>query len=76
MQLEAGGIRRALAFPMASADPSARSDRPASAMRVIATRGMQSPGLTRLRRSLRHGCDSHVDRVAVNAGDRGVVCFA
>ncbi len=41
MQLEAGGIRRAIAFPMASADPKTKSDRLASAMRVIATRGME-----------------------------------
>ena len=42
MRLEAGAIRRVIAFPMASADPQAKSDRPASAMRVIATRGIRS----------------------------------
>jgi len=42
MQLESDGIRRAIAIPMGSGDPQAKSDRPASAMRVIATRGIRS----------------------------------
>ena len=42
MQLEAGAIRRVIAFPMASADPQAKSDRPAAADARIATRGTRS----------------------------------
>jgi hypothetical protein len=38
MQLEADGVRRAIAFPMASAAPEAKSDHPASDMGVIQTR--------------------------------------
>ena len=45
--LEASGIRRTIPFPMASADPFGRSDSPASADRVIATRGKESRALGR-----------------------------
>jgi hypothetical protein len=62
-------------FSTASTGPSVpRSDRPGPAARVIAMRGMQSPALTRLRRSLRHGFDSQVDGVVVTVGDHRTVC--
>jgi hypothetical protein len=39
VQLGADGMRLDIAFPMASAAPEAKSDRSASAMRVIETHG-------------------------------------
>jgi hypothetical protein len=54
------GIRRSL---------GPRSDRPGSAVRVIAIRRTQSPALTRLRRSLRHARASG-GWLLLSAGDR------
>jgi hypothetical protein len=42
MQLEAGGIRRAIAFPIASDPPQTESNRPAAADRTLASRGTRS----------------------------------
>jgi hypothetical protein len=41
MQLEADGMRTRYCFPDGIGRPEAKSDHPASAMRVIETRGMQ-----------------------------------
>jgi hypothetical protein len=41
MQLEAGGFRRAIASPMAAAEPLGKSDRPGPAGRTIASRGKE-----------------------------------
>jgi hypothetical protein len=44
MQLEVDGVRRAIAFPMASAAPEAKSDHPASDMGVT-KRGLRGVAL-------------------------------
>jgi hypothetical protein len=61
---EAGGIRPAIAFSAASADPPARSDRPALAVRVIGLRGKQSRDVS--------GADDRIDQRRLSAGVIGL----